>query len=158
MVKRTPKYSKGCKVVAKFKEGGGVGGIGGGSGVDGSGNRGNGGYGGGNSGNQGGGGMGGGGKGGVGGTGVHTGVNTGVNANNRPKPSAPSIGRPRPTGALPPKPSAPKPTPKPINIKTPPGTGPGNYWGGGGLWNNISRPSSPPSNGRGRSTEKGNGK
>lgn len=124
MVKRTVKYSKGCKsMVAKYKEGGGVGGIGGGSGVDGSGNRGNGGYGGGTSGNQGGGGMGGGGKGGVGGTGISTGVKTGISANNRPKPSTgQGIGRPKPAGAPPPKanmPAKPKPVgmaPKPKSI------------------------------------------
>ena len=194
MVKRTISYSKGCKsmsgskagdkpkgkMVAKYKEGGGVGGIGGGSGVDGSGNRGNGGFsGGGRGAGNGNPGSGGGTKGG-GGTGITTGKNTGTSFNNRPKPTKPvGIGRPRPIGAPPPKPvgiakpAVPKPTPKPPTSPWPseimykrPGTGtnwPGQSTLSGGP-NHGARPTGPNSSDMSKNNkgdygrQKGNGK
>ena len=143
MVKRTAGSSKGSKskIVAKYKEGGGVGGIAGGYGVDGSGNRGNGGFGGGNSASQGGGGMGGGGKGGVSGTGVRSGTTSGTTMKSSSMSNMPA--RARPTSAPPPKPmaakpKAPMPTPKPAVTAAKPKKQFSSYVPGG--WGSVALP------------------
>lgn len=96
----------------------------------------------GNGGVSGGGNAGGGGKGGPAG-GVTTGTKTGSSASNRPSPER------KKSAGSPPKAATPKSTPKAkakanknINIKMQPGTGPGNFWGGGGLYSKINRPAS----------------